>query len=107
MNFFKAISKYWLLIVMILQPILDIIAYFNFNTYITPISFVFRTLILFFIVFYTFIKSKNKKKFILCILPFAIFSILHLLNSYRVGYISLFDDIRYFNYMLYKLYKRK
>ncbi len=95
MNFFKAISKYWLLIVMILQPMLDIIAYFNFNTYITPISFVFRTLILFFIVFYTFIKSKNKKKFILCILPFAIFSILHLLNSYRVGYISLFDDIRY------------
>ena len=68
MKFFKSILKYWILIVLVLQPILDIIAYFNFSTYITPISFIARTLILVFIVLYTFIKSKDKKKFILYII---------------------------------------
>ena len=94
-SLFKKITKYWLIIALVLQPILDIVAYFNFSTYITPISFVFRTLILAFILIFTFYHSKTKKKYILCVLPFLIFSLLHVLNSYRVGYLSVFDDIRY------------
>lgn len=89
------ILKYWVFIILALQPVLDIVAYFSFNSYITPISFIMRTLILVFIVLFTFIKSKNKKKFILCMLPIIIFSLIHLFNSYRVGMLNIFDDLRY------------
>ena len=93
-------NKYWLLIILILQPILDIIAYFNFKTNITPITFVLRSAILLFTIVYTFIKSKNKKNFILCMLPIAVFSLLHLGNSYRVGMLSFFSDLRYLIFVI-------
>lgn len=96
MKVMQFIKRYWLLFVLTLQPIIDIIAYFNFTTNITLISFVMRTLILVFIVLYTFIKSKDKKKFVLYMLPFALFFLLHISNSFRVGIINLFADVRYF-----------
>lgn len=85
----------WILFVIILQPILDIVAFFTFNTNITIISFTARTLILCFIVLYSFIKSKDKKRFILKLSPIFIFSALHIINGFRVGYLSLFSDLRY------------
>lgn len=91
----KYIEKYWLLFIIATQPILDIVAYFTFNENVTFISFGIRSFYLIFIVIYTFIKAKDKKKYILYILPFAIFSLLHVLNSYRVNGMELFDDIRY------------
>lgn len=89
------ISTYWLFFIIISQPILDIIAYFSFNEYLTPISFVTRSVYLLFIVLYTFIKVKDKKKYFLLELPFVIFSILHLLNSIRTSGFNIFDDLRY------------
>lgn len=89
------ISNYWLFFIIITQPILDIIAYFSFDEFLTPISFVTRSLYLVFIVLYTFIKVKNKKNFILLQLPFVIFSIVHLLNSIRTSGLNIFDDLRY------------
>lgn len=91
----KYIEKYWLLFIIMTQPILDIIAYFTFNENVTFISFGIRSFYLVFIIVYTFIKSKDKKKYILYLLPFAIFSTLHVLNSYRTSGLELFDDIRY------------
>lgn len=89
------IDNYWLFFIIITQPILDIIAYFSFDEYLTPISFVTRSIYLLFIVLYTFIKVKDKKKYILLELPFISFSILHLLNSIRTSGINIFDDLRY------------
>ena len=89
------INNYWLLFIIITQPILDIIAYFSFDEFLTPISFVTRSFYLLFIVIYTFIKVKNKKKYILLQLPIVIFSILHLLNSVRTSGLNIFDDLRY------------
>lgn len=94
-KFLHNISTNWILLIIILQPILDILAYFSFNTKITLVSFIARSLILVFIVFYSFLLSLNKKKFILKLSPIFIFSILHIINSYRVGYLSIFNDIRY------------
>lgn len=89
------IEKYWIFLIIITQPILDIIAYFSFDSSVTIISFVMRSIYLVFILLYTFIKSKDKKKYILLMLPFIIFSIIHLINSYRISGFNIFDDLRY------------
>ena len=89
------ISSYWLFFIIVTQPILDIIAYFSFDEYLTPISFAARSLYLVFLVLYTFIKVKNKTKYILMELPFILFSLLHLTNSIRTSGLNIFDDLRY------------
>lgn len=89
------ISNYWLFFIIITQPILDIIAYFSFDEFLTPISFITRSIYLIVIVVYTFIKVKDKKKYILLQLPFIIFSTLHLINSIRTSGANIFDDLRY------------
>lgn len=94
-KFLHNIESNWILLIIILQPILDILAYFNFNTKVTLVSFVARAIILIFIVLYSFLTSESKKKFILKLSPVFIFSILHILNLFRVGYLSIFTDIRY------------
>ena len=91
----KYIDNYWLFFIIITQPILDIIAYFTFDEYLTPISFIARSFYLVFIVIYTFIKVKDKKKYILSQLPFMAFSAIHLLNSIRTSGLNIFDDLRY------------
>ena len=95
MQFKEYIKKYWLFFIIITQPVLDIIAYFTFNEKITIISFAVRSFYLLFIIIYTFLKSKDRKKYILYMLPFVIFSMLHVLNSYRLNGLEIFDDIRY------------
>ena len=94
-NVKKYINEYWLLFIIATQPILDIIAYFTFNEKITVISFAVRTIYLVFIVIYSFMAINDKKKFVLCLLPFALFSMLHLLNTYRISGLALFNDLRY------------
>ena len=64
MNIKNFIKQYWLMIIILTQPILDIIAYFTFDKNLTVISFTIRSIYLAFIVIYTFIKSQNKKKYI-------------------------------------------
>ena len=90
----KKYLKYWILIVLILQPVIDIAAYFTYQKQ-TMLTLVLRSLISFFIVLYTFVKSNNKKKYILYMLPICIFVLFHLLNSYRIGIIDAFKEVRY------------
>lgn len=94
-NIKEFIHQYWLFLIIITQPILDVIAYFTFDEFLTPFSFAIRSLYLIFIVIYCFFKVKDKKKLILTLLPFIIFSCLHLLNSYRTSGFNLFNDIKY------------
>ena len=89
------INNYWLIFIIITQPILDIIAFFSFDEFLTPISFITRSIYLIFIVLYTFIKVEDKKRYILLQLPFIIFSLLHLVNSIRTSGTNIFDDVRY------------
>lgn len=91
----EKLDKYWIFIIIVSQPILDMIAYFTFNEQLTVISFVIRTLFLIFSLFYTFIRSKNRRKYILYMLPFAIFCLIHFINSYRTYPAGAFNDLRY------------
>ncbi len=88
------IKKYWLLIIIVAQPIIDILSYFLKDTIFFKVSLIIRSLFLVFIVVYTFFHV-DKKKLITYISPFAIFSIIHTLNSYLHGSYSIFSDLKY------------
>lgn len=89
------VKNNWLLFIIAMQPVLDIIAYFTFDERITSISFTIRSLFLLFVVIYSFFNVKDKKHLFLTLLPIGLFSFVHVLNSYRLSGMNLFDDIRY------------
>ncbi len=112
-NYFK---RNWLMLFIIMQPLLDILSYFQAKNIGSSFTWIIRILCLILICLYSFYKSKDKKKLILYCLPFILFYIIHILNLYRVGHLSLFQDTRYFvtvfqmpilTIMLIDLYKNK
>ena len=82
---------YWFLI---LQPILDMIAYFQRESAISLAGYI-RLSITFVVPLYALIKTKKKKKFICVMAIIALFSVMHIANGFRVGYISFFQDVKY------------
>lgn len=89
----KKINAYYIYIFIILQPIIDVIAYFTFSPKITIISFLIRSILLFLFVLISFYKIKDKKKLIYTILPLLIVGGIHVLNiTLRNGIV--FGDIK-------------
>lgn len=82
----------WLIL---LQPILDVIAYFQYNNVIGSIAGYSRLLIMIILPTYIIIKTSKKRSFIISMGVIAVFSFFHILNGFRVGYISIFEDIAY------------
>lgn len=96
MNKFREVFKeYWLFFIVVSQPVLDVIAYFTFDENVTIFTFIIRTVYFIFTVVYTFIISNNKKQYFASLLPFGIFCLAHLINSYRTCPQGMFNDIRY------------
>lgn len=83
------------LYIIILQPILDIIAYFMQNGVISPISFLVRLAILFGTTVYVFIYTKERKKYTIFMAVIGLFSLGHVVAAYLHGYISIFSDLSY------------
>lgn len=86
----------WILFIIILQPILDIISYFQSKYMGNSYSWIVRIALLFVVFIISFIKSKNRMKLILKILPFGIFFILHVINLYRIHCLNIIEDTKYF-----------
>lgn len=86
----------WILFIIILQPILDIISYFQSKYMESSYSWIIRIALLFAVFIISFIKSKNKIKLILKLLPFAAFFILHVINLYRIHSLNIIEDTKYF-----------
>lgn len=86
----------WILFIIILQPILDIISYFQTKHIGISYTWAIRIIILLVVFLVSFLHSKNKKKLILKVLPFALFFIIHVLNLFRIHQFSLLEDTRYF-----------
>lgn len=93
---FKNIKDNWLLYFIILQPIIDVIAYFQIKIIKNSFSWVIRIIMLLIMSLFVFINSKNKKKLILLISPFIIFFILHIANLYRINSLNLILDTKYY-----------
>lgn len=90
------IKQNWLLCIIILQPILDIISYFQEEMFGKSYSWIARIIILLLIGCITFFKSKNKLKLILKISPFFCFFILHFLNLFYTNRLNVINDLKYF-----------
>lgn len=90
------VKKYWLCYFIILQPIIDIAAYFQFKIFGSSYSWIIRLVLLISISLIVLKNSKNKKKLILKLSPFGLFLFLHLLNLYRINSISIISDIKYY-----------
>lgn len=112
-NYFK---RNWLMLFIIMQPLLDVLSYFQAKNIGSSFTWIIRILCLVLIGLYSFYKSKDKKQLILYCLPFILFYIIHILNLYRIGNLSIFQDTRYFvtvfqmpilTIMLIDLYKNK
>lgn len=97
MEKFKTIIKNnWIVWIIMLQPILDIVSYFQSKYLQQSFSWIFRMIILAIIFVVTFVSSKNRKKLVLSITPFILFFVLHMANLYRIKELSLILDVKYF-----------
>lgn len=90
------IKNNWIVYIIILQPILDIISYFQSKYIGNSYSWILRILLLLIIFIVSFKHSKNKCKLILKLTPFALFFGLHIFNLYRIGQLNLLRDVEYF-----------
>lgn len=83
-----------LFLVLISQPLLDILAYFQEGSAISIAGYV-RLAYTVLIPLYTLIVAEKKKSFIYIMCGIGVFAVLHVANGFRVGYISLFADVKY------------
>lgn len=92
---YEQLKKNWLLYLLIMQPILDIIAYFQQDNVIGSLAGYSRLVIMCILPIVTLYITKKKKSFLVCIGVIFAYCVLHVLNCFRVGYISPFADIAY------------
>ena len=91
----EIIKKNWLFLLIVLQPILDIVAYFQYDSKIGKIAGYIRLLLMVIIVFYALYKIPKKRNFLILMGIIGIYCILHIANGFRVGYLSLAEDVSY------------
>lgn len=93
------IKKYWLIMIITIQPILDIISYFQTKIGGQSYTWIARIILLIIIIAISFLKSKNKKSLFLKLSPIILFFILHFANLYRINNLNLISDLKYFVYV--------
>lgn len=93
-NIFRYVKEHWLFLLIAVQPLLDVLAYWTRNDKATIAGYI-RLLIMLVLPLMTLIKLKKKKHFILSMAVIAAFCVLHALNCLRVGYVDPARDISY------------
>lgn len=97
MNTLKSkIKNNWISFIIILQPILDILSYFQTKFLGSSYSWIIRIAILILVFIVTYINSTHKKKLFLYLLPYGIFFVLHIFNLYINNLLNIVLDIKYF-----------
>ncbi len=91
----KWIGKYWLLLLIILQPFLDIVAYFQYDSTIGTMSGYIRLLFMIIIPLYAFLTTKRKKKLLILMGIIGCYCVLHVGNGILHGDNGIFQDISY------------
>ena len=90
----EMIKKNWLLVLVVAQPILDIIAYFQYDNLFGSMAGYIRLLVMFIIPFAVLI-IKRKLSFIILMGITGGYCLLHIIACYITGYTNLFSDISY------------
>ena len=82
----------FILILLVCQPILDILSYFAILGNVSSITTVLRLLVFGFIVMWAFLISDNKKTYFIMVGVLGLYWILHVAVNMRDGYISIVED---------------
>lgn len=90
----KFFKQNWLTCLIAAQPVLDAVAYFNRNEVATVAGYI-RLAVMLALPLYLLFTLQRKKPFVLSIAVIGLYSLLHILNGFRVGYISLYFDVSY------------
>lgn len=86
--------EYWLFFLIAVQPLLDILAFWQQNSIGTAAG-ILRLAVMVILPIHILFTSKHKKPFLIAMGVIALFSVLHVLNGFRVGYLSIFQDVAY------------
>ncbi len=86
--------KNWITVLIAMQPVLDIIAYWRADAVATEAGYI-RLAIMLLLPLSLLIAVKNKKRFILPFAVMGLFCFLHFMNCRRVGYIDPYFDVSY------------
>ena len=87
-------TEYWLTLLIAVQPLLDVLAFWTANETATVAGYI-RLLILLALPLWLLFQLKNKKSFVLSMAVIGLYCLLHVLNGFRVGYLSLRFDVTY------------
>ncbi|MBR1457401.1 MAG: O-antigen ligase family protein [Oscillospiraceae bacterium] len=88
------IAEHWLVYLIAAQPLLDAVAFWNRNAVATVAGYI-RLVILLALPLYLLVTLKDKRRLLLALTVMGAYCVLHILNGFRVGYISLYFDVSY------------
>ncbi|MGI5977090.1 MAG: O-antigen ligase family protein [Candidatus Limivicinus sp.] len=86
-------KNYWLFALVVLQPLLDIVAFWTSSETGTIAGYI-RLLFMLILPVHLLFTCKDKKRFIASMGIIALLALLHVGNLCRVGYINFFSDIK-------------
>lgn len=89
-----SIRDHWLVLLIVLQPLLDILAFWTKSPDGTLAGYI-RLTIMVLLPLYLLFTLKEKKRFVLSMAAVALVCLLHILNCLRLGYMSMTFDISY------------
>lgn len=84
----------WLLLLVVVQPFLDVLAYFQYDSPVGTMAGYLRLLVMLVIPLYVLVK-KRKPGFIVLMGIIGCYCLLHVISCYINGYISIFADVSY------------
>ena len=90
----ELLKKNWLFILVVAQPILDIIAYFQYDNLFGSMAGYIR-LVVMLIIPCVVLVLKRKRSFILLMAVIGIYCLLHIISCFIHGYMNLLSDVSY------------
>ena len=88
------IASHWLILLIAAQPLLDALAFWTANERAT-VSGLIRLLLMCALPLWLLLRGRGRRLLLTGLGVMALYSLLHILNGYRMGYISPLYDIQY------------
>lgn len=90
----ELLKKNWLFLLIIIQPLLDILAYFQYDSPVGTMAGYIRLVIMLMLPIYVLMKQRKKSFFALMAI-IGIYCVGHICACYYNGYLNIFSDVSY------------